>query len=177
MNPTYDFSGQVALATAAASGLGLATAQQFAVAGAAVVIADMNEAAVFETEQTFRDAGHEVDHDPVGPVDAAEELAENYDPVNAGLTTSAAVEYAARGIKINAMRPGTIDTQMVDQFVEKGDLVLANSLCHAPIDRIGRPEEIASVVLRCKSRRRGLPSCRRRLCGLMNDQTLLEEES
>ena len=40
MNPTYDFTGQVALVTGASSGMGLATAQAFAEAGAAVVLAD-----------------------------------------------------------------------------------------------------------------------------------------
>jgi NAD(P)-dependent dehydrogenase (short-subunit alcohol dehydrogenase family) len=46
MNPTYDFTGQVALVTGAGSGMGLVTAQAFAEAGAAVVLSDINEAAV-----------------------------------------------------------------------------------------------------------------------------------
>ncbi|KAG1165709.1 hypothetical protein G6F35_018623 [Rhizopus arrhizus] len=40
------FAGKVALVTGAASGMGLATAKAFASAGAAVVLADVNEAAV-----------------------------------------------------------------------------------------------------------------------------------
>ena len=40
MNPTYDFSGQVALVTGASSGMGLVTAQAYAESGAAVVLTD-----------------------------------------------------------------------------------------------------------------------------------------
>ena len=46
MNPIYDFRGQVALVTGASSGMGLATARAFAEAGAAVVLADINEGAL-----------------------------------------------------------------------------------------------------------------------------------
>jgi NAD(P)-dependent dehydrogenase (short-subunit alcohol dehydrogenase family) len=46
MTNPLDFSGKVALVTGAASGMGLATAQAFAEAGAAVVLADFKEDAV-----------------------------------------------------------------------------------------------------------------------------------
>jgi NAD(P)-dependent dehydrogenase (short-subunit alcohol dehydrogenase family) len=46
MSITYDFKGQVALVTGAASGMGLATARAFAKAGAAVTLADVSEAAL-----------------------------------------------------------------------------------------------------------------------------------
>ena len=43
MNPTYDFTAQVALVTGGSSGMGLATARAFAQAGASVVIADLDQ--------------------------------------------------------------------------------------------------------------------------------------
>ena len=59
MNPTYDFTGQVALVTGASSGMGLATAQAFADAGAAVVLADINDEALQAATAELRARGHE----------------------------------------------------------------------------------------------------------------------
>ena len=59
MNPTYDFKGQVALVTGASSGMGLATAQAFAQAGAAVVLADINEKALGGATDGLATAGHQ----------------------------------------------------------------------------------------------------------------------
>jgi NAD(P)-dependent dehydrogenase (short-subunit alcohol dehydrogenase family) len=58
MNPTYDFAGEVALVTGAASGMGLATAQAFAEAGASVVLADINENALRAAADGLTAAGH-----------------------------------------------------------------------------------------------------------------------
>ena len=64
-----------------------------------------------------------------------------------GLTKSAAAEYAPRGIRINAVCPGTIETPMVRQMVDSGDLSREVCASLAPIGRLGQPEEIANAVL------------------------------
>ncbi|TDP94861.1 SDR family NAD(P)-dependent oxidoreductase [Labedaea rhizosphaerae] len=231
MNPTYDFSGQVAFVTGASSGMGLATARAFAESGAAVALADINEGSLSTAATQLTDQGHRVlalacnvtDEGQVAaavdrtvatfgrldmaynnagiqipPADAAEESAEQFDRVNAinlrgvwagmkhelrhmrtqgsgaivncsslgglvgipgrasyhatkhgviGLTGSAALEYAPRGIRINAICPGTIDTPMVSDMIAKGELDRAEAKASQPINRLGTAEEIAQAVL------------------------------
>ncbi|OOP60496.1 oxidoreductase [Arthrobacter sp. SRS-W-1-2016] len=64
-----------------------------------------------------------------------------------GLTSSAALEYAPRGIRINAVCPGTIVTPMMTKMVEAGDLDEEAVTSLAPIGRLGQAFEIASAVL------------------------------
>ncbi|MDD2704718.1 MAG: SDR family oxidoreductase [Acidocella sp.] len=65
-----------------------------------------------------------------------------------GFTKSAALEYAARGIRVNAICPGLIWTPMADQMVAggQGDALKAMEQS-VPMGRVGRPEEIANTVL------------------------------
>jgi NAD(P)-dependent dehydrogenase (short-subunit alcohol dehydrogenase family) len=64
-----------------------------------------------------------------------------------GLTRSAALEYAPRGIRINAICPGAIETPMVAQMAESGDLDRDEAAANQPIGRLGTAEEIAAAVL------------------------------
>jgi NAD(P)-dependent dehydrogenase (short-subunit alcohol dehydrogenase family) len=225
------FENKVALVTGAASGMGLATAKAFAEAGAAVALADVNEAAVHSAAEDLMAAGHKaigircnVADEPevaamveqtvstFGRLDAAfnnagiqspaVETADVsgavFDRINAinlrgvwscmkyellqmreqgsgaivncsslgglvgvpgraayhaakhgvlGLTKSAALEYAARGIRINAVCPGIINTPMVAGMLVGEEEVMKEMMKDVPIGRLGRADEIAAAVL------------------------------
>lgn len=65
-----------------------------------------------------------------------------------GLTKSAALEYAARGIRVNAVCPGLIWTPMADQMIAGGQGEALDGMLKAvPMGRYGRAEEVADVVL------------------------------
>jgi NAD(P)-dependent dehydrogenase (short-subunit alcohol dehydrogenase family) len=64
-----------------------------------------------------------------------------------GLTRSAALEYAPRGVRINAICPGTIETAMVEEMISKGELDVSEAVANEPIGRLGRADEIAAAVL------------------------------
>jgi NAD(P)-dependent dehydrogenase (short-subunit alcohol dehydrogenase family) len=231
MSNLLDFTGKVALVTGAASGMGLATAQAFAEAGAAVVLADFKEEAVKAAAQKLVAGGHkaiavrcDVSDDPqvaamvdrtlaeFGRIDAAfnnagvmahiaptaDSTREEWDRVvginlrgvwscmknelrqmerqgngaivnNAsvgaltgnpgiasyiaskhgvvGLTRTAALEYVRKGIRVNAVNPGLIDTQVARDVVKGNEQAYEDIAKNVPIGRAGRPEEIASTVL------------------------------
>ena len=66
-----------------------------------------------------------------------------------GFTKSAALEYATRGIRVNAVCPGMIQTPMSDQMIAagQGEELEQMMKTYVPMARLGRPEEIADAVL------------------------------
>jgi NAD(P)-dependent dehydrogenase (short-subunit alcohol dehydrogenase family) len=64
-----------------------------------------------------------------------------------GLTKSAALEYAPRGIRINAVCPGVILTGMSADMMETQADAMTEILKEQPIGRIGRADEVAAAVL------------------------------
>jgi NAD(P)-dependent dehydrogenase (short-subunit alcohol dehydrogenase family) len=70
-----------------------------------------------------------------------------------GLTRTAALEYAERGIRVNAVCPGVIETEMIERFTGHQPEAEAALLATEPMGRLGRPEEIAdAVVWLCSAR-------------------------
>ena len=71
----------------------------------------------------------------------------NYSASKAGLigfTKSLAKETASRGIRVNAVAPGFIETSMTDKLPEEAKKMLETQI---PMNRIGKPEEVADAVL------------------------------
>ena len=64
-----------------------------------------------------------------------------------GLTKSAALEYASKGIRINAVCPGSTDTPMVQNALANEPETMKAVMQEIPLGRLGKPEEIASAVL------------------------------
>lgn len=64
-----------------------------------------------------------------------------------GLTKTAALEYAHRGIRVNAVCPGVIRTSMIDAFIAGDPEKERNMAAMEPIGRMGTPEEVAQAVL------------------------------
>jgi 2-keto-3-deoxy-L-fuconate dehydrogenase len=67
-----------------------------------------------------------------------------------GLTKAVAADYVSRGIRCNAICPGTVETPSLnDRLRAQGDYdkTRAAFVARQPIGRLGRPEEIADLVL------------------------------
>jgi NAD(P)-dependent dehydrogenase (short-subunit alcohol dehydrogenase family) len=61
-----------------------------------------------------------------------------------GLTKTAALEYAADNIRVNAVCPGYIETKMTEETMRRrGEQILSM----VPFHRMGKPEEIAEMVV------------------------------
>ena len=231
MNVSYDFSGKTAFVTGAAKGMGLAAANAFVAAGAAVALVDRDEDALrtearrlnsgsgralpivcdVAAENSVKEAvrrtvaelgGLDLAFNNAGIQADAVELADvsmdDYDhmlginlrgvavamkyqlahmrengggaivnnsslggfvgvPGRAayhaakhgihGLIKSTALEYATRGIRVNGVAPGIIDTPMLSHMKNAEEGVIEEMMRDVPIKRLGQPEEIAAAVL------------------------------
>ena len=63
------------------------------------------------------------------------------------LTRTAALEYAKSGIRINAINPGLIETEMVKKQIEANPEAVEVFIAEEPIGRMGQPDEIAAAAV------------------------------
>ena len=63
-----------------------------------------------------------------------------------GLTRSCAREWAAQGVRVNAVAPGYVRTEIIDSLVRAGKVELGQVERRIPLGRLGRPDEIAAVT-------------------------------
>ena len=64
-----------------------------------------------------------------------------------GLTKTAALEYATQNLRVNALCPGVIHTEMIDRVTGGDPEILEAYANMAPMQRMGRPEEVARAVV------------------------------
>lgn len=64
-----------------------------------------------------------------------------------GLTKSAALEFANKNIRVNAICPGVIQTPMIDRFTKGDDKAIKDLTEGAPMERLGNPDEVAQAAL------------------------------
>lgn len=64
-----------------------------------------------------------------------------------GLTKSVALEYALQGIRVNAVSPGLIQTEMLDRSVQTNTELMEYFKTTLPMGRIGTPQEVVNAVL------------------------------
>ncbi len=64
-----------------------------------------------------------------------------------GMTRAAALEYARKNIRVNAVCPAFTDTPMVDALIGMGGDMEAKLIQSIPMKRLGRPEEIAEAIV------------------------------
>ena len=62
-----------------------------------------------------------------------------------GLTKALALEFAPRGITVNTIPPGFIDTPMLRSAADAGSVSIERSVGTTPVGRVGRPEDIAAA--------------------------------
>lgn len=69
------------------------------------------------------------------------------------LTRVLAIEWAPHGIRVNAIAPGYVRTELVERLIEEERINIDALIARTPMRRLGRPEEVAELALFLASER------------------------
>jgi enoyl-[acyl-carrier-protein] reductase (NADH) len=64
-----------------------------------------------------------------------------------GLTKSAALDYAERGVRVNAVCPGLVNTPLIADMVTENPELHEHLVASHPLGRIAEPEEVADAIV------------------------------
>ena len=150
----YNFNGKVALITGGSDGIGLAAAKSFIAAGARVMVVGRDAGRGQRALAQLVAGGAIVNVSSVNGF-ASSPKAAIYSATKHGmngLTTAAAREYIGKGIRINSVCPGAIETprrqrRLAGFTAEQVTAHYADLAERVPAGRVGRAEEVAAGIL------------------------------
>jgi NAD(P)-dependent dehydrogenase (short-subunit alcohol dehydrogenase family) len=64
-----------------------------------------------------------------------------------GLTKSAALDYASRGVRVNALCPGLVNTPLIADMVSENPALHERLVASHPLSRIAEPQEVADAIV------------------------------
>lgn len=138
-------AGKSCVVTGGAAGIGAAIARRLTGAGAAVAVWDLDQHAA----RALAGSAHRCDITDRSEIEAAfAATLDRHAQVDVLVNNAEvlAIEWADRGIRVNAVAPGVTRTALVQKGIDEGVIDVVRYRARTPLGRFGEPEEIARAV-------------------------------